>query len=67
MSGKTRLLGSIRHIRRLVLQGGRDGFVDPLQPDELQPVPRILGDVLEVAPVAGREHHPGEPRPRGRR
>ena len=66
MSGKRRLLGSIRHIRRLVLQGGRDGFVDPLQPNELEPCPRILGDVVEVAPIAGRQHHPREPRPRGR-
>src|SRR4051812_41554745 len=46
--------------RRLAgwFQRGGDGVLGPLQPDELQQVPGILRDVLQVLAVAGGQHHP---------
>ena len=48
-------------LRRRVLQRRGDRVVDPLQPDELQLVARILGDVVVVLAVARRQHHACKP------
>src|SRR4029077_20391327 len=38
------------------LRRGRERLVDGLEPDELQRLARVLGDVVPILAVAGRQH-----------
>ena len=54
------LLRRLGRLCRLAERLG-DRIIDPLEPDELQPVAGTLRDVVIVAPVTCRQHNPVSP------